>query len=95
MKDTDSIELYKAMRETLVYLTHLDYKDTEKLMSDKMAAQVDGSDWSRAKLNSLCWAIGSISGAMSVEKEKDFLVLVITVSLGESFSGLRPYRLVR
>ena len=25
MKDTDSINLYKNMRECLVYLTHLDY----------------------------------------------------------------------
>lgn len=25
MKDTDSLNLYKSMRETLVYLTHLDY----------------------------------------------------------------------
>lgn len=25
MKDTDSLNLYKTMRETLVYLTHLDH----------------------------------------------------------------------
>lgn len=25
MKDTDGLNLYKSMRETLVYLTHLDY----------------------------------------------------------------------
>ena len=28
------------MRETLVYLTHLDYNDTEKIMTDKLANQV-------------------------------------------------------
>ncbi|XP_018648537.1 putative chromosome region maintenance protein 1/exportin [Schistosoma mansoni] len=28
MKDTDSLNLYKSMRETLVYLTHLDYSKT-------------------------------------------------------------------
>lgn len=26
MKDTDSLNLYKSMRETLVYLTHLDHE---------------------------------------------------------------------
>ena len=28
------------MRETLVYLTHLDYSDTEKIMTEKLANQV-------------------------------------------------------
>ena len=40
MKDTDSINMYKNMRETLVYLTHLDYTDTEKIMTEKLANQV-------------------------------------------------------
>ena len=31
---------YKNMRETLVYLTHLDYMDTEKIMTEKLANQV-------------------------------------------------------
>ena len=29
MKDSDAIMMYKTMRETLVYLTHLSYDDTE------------------------------------------------------------------
>ena len=28
------------MRETLVYLTHLDFNDTEKIMTEKLANQV-------------------------------------------------------
>jgi hypothetical protein len=28
------------MRETLVYLTHLDYIDTERIMTDKLQSQV-------------------------------------------------------
>ena len=43
-KDTDSIALYKTMKETLVYLTHLDYKDTEQKMTEKLATQVCLSD---------------------------------------------------
>ncbi|XP_031774792.1 exportin-1, partial [Apis florea] len=82
MKDTDSINLYKNMRETLVYLTHLDYIDTERIMTEKLQNQVNGSEWSWKNLNALCWAIGSISGAMHEEDEKRFLVTVIKDLLG-------------
>lgn len=82
MKDTDAINLYKSMRETLVYLCHLDYIDTEAIMTDKLRRQVNGSEWSWRNLNTLCWAIGSISGAMHEEDEKRFLVTVIKELLG-------------
>ncbi|KAF5285642.1 hypothetical protein FQA39_LY16548 [Lamprigera yunnana] len=82
MKDTDSINLYKNMRETLVYLTHLDCGDTERIMTEKLQNQVNGSEWSWKNLNTLCWAIGSISGAMHEEDEKRFLVTVIKDLLG-------------
>lgn len=65
MKEIDTIVLYKQMRELLVYLTHLDVQDTETILTEKLAKQVDGSEWSWQNLNTLCWAIGSISGAMS------------------------------
>jgi len=76
-KDTDAIALYKTMRETLVFLTHLDPLDTEHIMLERMTKQIDESEWSRNNLNTLCWAIGSISGAMGEEEEKKFLVTVI------------------
>lgn len=98
MKETDTIVLYKSMRELLVYLTHLDVTDTETILTEKLAKQVDGSEWSWNNLNTLCWAIGSISGAMSTswpsssdcvnpdsideETEKRFLVTVIKDLLG-------------
>lgn len=82
MKESDTIVLYKSMREVLVYLTHLDVLDTENIMTEKLAKQVDGSEWSWANLNTLCWAIGSISGAMNEEQEKRFLVTVIKDLLG-------------
>lgn len=82
MKDTDSINLYKNMRETLVYLTHLDYSDTETIMTEKLHNQVNGTEWSWKNLNTLCWAIGSISGAMHEDDEKRFLVTVIKDLLG-------------
>lgn len=66
MKETDTIVLYKSMRELLVYLTHLDVNDTEMILSAKLAKQIDGTEWSWNNLNTLCWAIGSISGAMGI-----------------------------
>ncbi|KAL9602240.1 MAG: hypothetical protein Q9219_001964 [cf. Caloplaca sp. 3 TL-2023] len=82
VKESDTIQLYKTTRECLVYLTHLDVVDTENIMSDKLARQVDGSEWSWPNCNTLCWAIGSISGAMNEETEKRFLVTVIKDLLG-------------
>ncbi len=40
MKESDTIVLYKSMREVLVYLTHLDVGDTETIMTDKLSKQV-------------------------------------------------------
>lgn len=82
VKESDTIQLYKTTRECLVYLTHLDVIDTENIMSDKLSRQVDGSEWSWNNCNTLCWAIGSISGAMNEETEKRFLVTVIKDLLG-------------
>ncbi|KAK5155746.1 Exportin-1 [Oleoguttula sp. CCFEE 6159] len=82
VKESDTIQLYKTTRECLVFLTHLDVVDTEQIMSEKLARQVDGSEWSWAHCNTLCWAIGSISGAMNEETEKRFLVTVIKDLLG-------------
>ncbi|KAG7191760.1 Karyopherin transporter [Scheffersomyces spartinae] len=77
IKDSDTISLYKSMRECLVYLTHLNVVDTERILSDKLAKQIDGSEWSWHNINTLCWAIGSISGTMNEDMEKRFLIAVI------------------
>ena len=76
-KDTEMIAQYKTMREVLVYLTHLNYEDVEAIMLYKLEAQVEGGQFTWNGLNTLCWAVGSISGAMSENDEKKFLVTVI------------------
>lgn len=81
-KDLDVIAQYNTMRDTLVYLTHLSCEDTESIMLAKLTEQVDGTAWSWNNLNTLCWAIGSISGAMAEDEEKRFLVTVIKDLLG-------------
>lgn len=55
-------------------------------MTEKLHNQVNGTEWSWKNLNTLCWAIGSISGAMHEEDEKRFLVTVIKVWWGRTNS---------
>lgn len=40
VKESDTIVVYKQMKEILVYLTHLDVEDTETIMIDKLSRQV-------------------------------------------------------
>ncbi len=40
MKDNATLVQYRIMRETLVYLSHLDHDDTESQMLEKLALQV-------------------------------------------------------
>eukprot|EP00998_Keelungia_sp_KM082_P007086 NODE_32_length_3355_cov_67.228005_g30_i0.p1 GENE.NODE_32_length_3355_cov_67.228005_g30_i0~~NODE_32_length_3355_cov_67.228005_g30_i0.p1 ORF type:complete len:1028 (+),score=239.46 NODE_32_length_3355_cov_67.228005_g30_i0:62-3085(+) len=77
MPDVDAQQLYNSMKNVLVVLTHLDYDDTECIMLDKLNDHVEVGMDSLTSLNTLCWAVGSISGAMSPEAEKRFLVAVI------------------
>ncbi|XP_010930169.1 protein EXPORTIN 1A isoform X1 [Elaeis guineensis] len=77
MKDNDVLVQYKIMRETLIYLFYLDQEDTEQQMLMKLSKQLTGGDWSWNNLNTLCWAIGSVSGSMMEDQENRFLVLVI------------------
>lgn len=77
VKDTEGTALYALMKETLVYLTHLDYADTQRIMIQRLQQQVTSQNWSRSELNSLSWAVGSISGAIAEELERKFVVIVI------------------
>ena len=51
-------------------------------MLDKLRKQVDNPEWTWEGLNTLCWAVGSVSGTWSEQEEKRFLVLVIKDLLG-------------
>jgi len=76
-KDGEQVTRYKSMRSVLVFLTHLDYEDTQRIMMTKLQSQVGPSSFNWTVLNTLCWAIGSIAGTQTETREKRFLVLVI------------------
>lgn len=40
LEDVESIQRYKTMHQTLVYLTHLDPADTEMIICEKLGRQV-------------------------------------------------------
>eukprot|EP00924_Labyrinthula_sp_SR-Ha-C_P010324 snap_masked-scaffold_23-processed-gene-3.12-mRNA-1 protein AED:0.00 eAED:0.01 QI:0/-1/0/1/-1/1/1/0/1034 len=75
--NTEDLTTYKLLRETLVYLTHLDPLDTEQIMLRILTGQFAEGGFSWNGLNTLCWAVGSISGSMTEDSEKSFLVTVI------------------
>ncbi|GJD07631.1 Protein EXPORTIN 1A [Galdieria sulphuraria] len=76
-KDTDTIALYIAMKETIWCLCLFDPVDTMNIMLEKLSLQLSGTEWSWHNINTLCWAIGSISDALSEQEERKFLVTVI------------------
>ncbi|KAI0978058.1 hypothetical protein GJ496_001942 [Pomphorhynchus laevis] len=76
-KDTDAIVLYNTMKDCLTQLTLLDPVQTEGIMTEKLKQHVTSATFVWGRLNTLCWAIGSIAGTMEEENEKRFLVFVI------------------
>jgi len=81
LKDSVTVNLYKIMKDTLCCLTKLDPNTTRDQMKQKLDKQMDNSEWSWHNLCTLCWSVGSMSGSMSEDMEKQFLVHVIKVLL--------------
>ena len=77
-EDTETLYLYERMRETLIYLTNLDPASMDSVIQTRLdKIKSDKSFFSFERLNKLCWALGSISGCMSVDDENKFVVCVI------------------
>ena len=63
-----------------VYLTHLDYADTEHIMTEKLYKQVDGTEWSWKNLNTVC------SHSTSYGSLRDpALLAVVYITVGLSY----------
>lgn len=77
MTDTDQIEFYRKMRGCLYHLAFLIEDDMKKYFISKVGLQLDDKEWDCNRLNRLCWAIGSISGAFSEVNEREFFVNIL------------------
>ena len=85
--DGETIDIYQTMRQTLVLLAHLDIEDMENILVHNLKQQstriqtgslnqeADSFLW--GDMNTLCWAIGSISGAMTESHERTFFITVL------------------
>ncbi|KAH7829614.1 putative exportin-1 [Monocercomonoides exilis] len=77
LQDSAQIQLYKTMRETLIYLCHIDSRDTVQQMTTRLEEQMDPRQFNYDTVNALSWSVGAISGTMEESQEKDFLVKVL------------------
>ena len=76
--DVETIHLYELMRETLVFLTNIDSGAMDKTIQDRLDKITQNKTYfTFDRLNKLCWALGSISGCMTVEEENKFVVSVV------------------
>lgn len=54
-----------------VYLTHLDYQDTERIMTDKLQNQVNGAEWSWKNLNTVRQFLDHVLQCKTNSQEKN------------------------
>ena len=83
--DSEMSDLYYSEKETLVYLTYLDFDDTERIILEELDRQLNlllsytkgeeenQNGWAWDNLNCLCWSIGSIPSTISEESENVFI----------------------
>ncbi|KAF1743558.1 hypothetical protein MXB_3077 [Myxobolus squamalis] len=77
MRDTDSINLYVACKDTLSNLTYLNPEEMKSIIFERLDSEMSAPIFCWNRLNSIGWAVGSISGSMTVDMERDFLVRVL------------------
>jgi exportin-1 len=85
LEDTEKVDLYDIMKNLLINLAKLDWSNMETILRAKLEAQIDQSEWSFENLNCLCWAIGSISGALPETLEKQFIIHTLRVQAISAF----------
>ena len=73
---TQSSVYFMNMREMLVYLTHINKEDMIAALFEKVD-EIKRGNWSSEAMNSLCWAAGSIGGALTEEEEKHFVAQIL------------------
>jgi exportin-1 len=81
--DSDTTALSKSMRQVFSLLTSLDPVFIHSMIHEKIKQLqfLNASSWSWNELFHVCWAIGSVSGAISQQQETQFLESIVTTDL--------------
>ncbi|KAH8603427.1 Importin beta N terminal domain [Trypanosoma vivax] len=77
MTDVEEVQLYKLMKETMVFFTSLDPIGTQDILVRLVQKQINLSEWSWHSCSTLSWAVGSISMALPEEQENRLFVVFI------------------
>lgn len=83
IKHSDTTVLSKSMRDVFSLLTNLYPAYIQTTIQEKLARVLTSIVWSWDELFRICWAIGSISGAISEQKENQFLESIVAKDLVE------------
>ena len=69
-----STQLYNTIKETLRNYAKVSWEYFKEILKHKLNSQFDGTEWSYENLNSLCWAVGTLSDTLPPDEEKYFLI---------------------
>ena len=77
--DTEAFEIYKKSKKLLLFLANINKELTQEIILDKLSKQLEPVKWNHHVLNSLSWAIGSLTNIFNPEIEisKYFFVTVL------------------
>lgn len=84
IKQSDTTALFKSMRQVFSLLTSLDPVSIHAMIHEKIKQLKflnASNSWSWKELFRVCWAIGSISGAISQQQETRFLESIVLTDL--------------
>ncbi|KII72118.1 Exportin-1 [Thelohanellus kitauei] len=77
MRDTDSVSVYNSCKDALSNLTYLCPDEIKQIILERLDNVLKASVFNWNDLNCIGWAVGSITGSMSVEMEREFIVKVL------------------
>ncbi|KAG2198777.1 hypothetical protein INT47_010563 [Mucor saturninus] len=81
VKQSDTTVLSKSMRDVFNSLTNIYPAYIQNLIQEKLAHVFTSKVWSWDELFRVCWTVGSISGAISEQKENQFLESILAKDL--------------
>ena len=76
-RHAQSTQLYQTLRVVFRNYAGLDWSTLKEILKFKLNKQFDGTEWSFNNMNSLCWAVGTLAGALNKSDEKSFLIFFL------------------